>query len=202
VINLEDSKLEDKYPEFKMLMKEYRDGILLFELTDQKVWSKAIKDTAGLEAFYEANKNNYLWDERLDASIYTCKDAATAKAAHKLAKVQEKKKYTDKDILAKINTDSIPVLKINSKYFLKKENSLIDNVPWEKTITADQTIDSSIVFVVVRGIIPPTPKTLKEAKGIITADYQNYLEKQWIEALRKKYSVVVNKDVFESLIKN
>jgi peptidyl-prolyl cis-trans isomerase SurA len=143
-----------------------------------------------------------MWDERLDASIYTCKDAATAKAARKLAKVQAKKGYTDQDILAKINTDSIPVLKINGKYFLRKENSLIDNVPWEKTMTADQTIDSSVVFVVVRGIVPPTPKTVKEAKGVITADYQNFLEKEWIGEMRKKYAVEVNKDVFESLIKN
>ncbi len=201
VVKLEDSKLESKYPEFRTLMKEYRDGILLFELTDQKVWSKAIKDTAGLEAFYEQNKNNYLWEERLDASIYTCKDAATAKAARKLAKAAAKKNYSDQDILTKVNTDSIPVLKINSKYFLRKENSLIDNIPWEKAITADQVIDSSVVFIVVRGIVPPTPKTIREAKGVITADYQNYLEKQWIEALRKKYTVVVNKDVFESLIK-
>ncbi len=201
ILNLEDSKLEQKYPDFKLLMKEYRDGILLFELTDQKVWSRAIKDTAGLEAFYEQNKNNYLWEERLDASIYTCKNATVAKAARKLAKAQEKKGYTDKDILAKINTDSIPVLKINSKYFLHKENSLIDNVPWQKTITADQNIDSSVVFVVVRGIIAPTPKSIREAKGMITADYQNYLEKQWIDELKAKYKVDVDRTVFESLIK-
>lgn len=201
VLNLEDSKLEQKYPDFKTLMKEYRDGILLFELTDQKVWSRAIKDSTGLAGFYEQNKNNYLWEERLDASIYTSKDAKVAKAARKLAKAQEKKAYTDKDILAKINVDSIPVLKIQSKYFLHKENALIDRLAWEKAITEDQISDSSIIFVVVRGIVPPTPKSIKEAKGMITADYQNYLEKQWIEALRSKYKVDVDRAVFESLIK-
>jgi peptidyl-prolyl cis-trans isomerase SurA len=201
VLNLEDTKLEQKYPEFKLLMKEYRDGILLFELTDQKVWSRAIKDSTGLEAFYEQNKNNYLWEERLDASIYTCKDASVAKAVRKLAKAAEKKGYTDQDILKKINVDSIPVLKIQAKYFLHKENSLIDLVPWEKAITADQASDSSIVFVVVRGVIAPTPKTIKEAKGMITADYQNFLEKQWIDELRAKYKVEVDRPVFESLIK-
>jgi len=200
-LTLEDSKLEQKYPEFKLLMKEYRDGILLFELTDQKVWSKAIKDTLGLANFYEKNKNNYLWDERLDASIYTCANAAAAKSARKLAKSQQKNGYTDQDILAKINVDSIPVLKINTKLFLHKENSLIDNIPWQKGISADQDMDGSVVFVVVRGVVAPTPKTIKEAKGMITADYQNELEKLWIQELRAKYTVVVNKDVFESLIK-
>ena len=197
---LEDSRLESKYPEFKTLMKEYRDGILLFELTDQKVWSRAIKDTSGLSAFHERNKNKYMWDERLDASIYTCTNASVAKMARKLAKAQDKKKLTDVDILKKINTDSIPALRIQSKYFLHKENSLIDNVPWSKAITPDQVIDSSVVFVVVRGVVQPTPKSLREAKGMITADYQNELEKEWIEQLRKKYPVNVNRDVFESLI--
>ena len=55
----EESKLAGKYPEFKALLQEYRDGILLFDLTDQKVWSKAVKDTAGLKAFYEKNKNTF-----------------------------------------------------------------------------------------------------------------------------------------------
>jgi peptidyl-prolyl cis-trans isomerase SurA len=201
ILALEDSKLESKYPEFKQLMKEYRDGILLFELTDQKVWSRAIKDSVGLEAFYEKNKNNYLWEERLDASIYTCKDEKTAAAARKLAKVQEKKGYTDQDILKKINLDSIAVLKINSKYFLHKENSVIDHIAWQKGITDNQTADNSVIFVVVRGVVPPTPKTIREAKGIITADYQNYLEKQWIDELRAKYKVDVDRNVFESLIK-
>jgi len=66
--------LEEKHPDFKYLMKEYHDGILLFELTDQQVWSKAVKDTVGLQAFYDKNKNNYMWDERLDASVYTVRD--------------------------------------------------------------------------------------------------------------------------------
>ncbi|MFL5752939.1 MAG: peptidylprolyl isomerase, partial [Bacteroidia bacterium] len=61
-IAYEESMLESKYPDFKNLLQEYRDGILLFELTDRKVWSKAVKDTSGLKEFYEKNKNNYLWD--------------------------------------------------------------------------------------------------------------------------------------------
>lgn len=200
-LNYEDCRLEYKYPDFKSLMKEYRDGIMLFELTDEKVWSKAIKDTAGLETFYQQNKNNYMWEERLDASIYTCKNESIADDARKLAKVQEKKKLTDQDILSKINTDTIVKLKINSKLFLHKENSLIDNIPWVKGITDNKKIDNDIVFVSVHQLVAPMPKTIKEAKGIITADYQNYLEKQWVVDLRKKYTVDVNKPVFETLIK-
>ena len=71
LLGYEESKLDTKYIDFSNLMKEYRDGILLFDLTDQMVWSKAVKDTAGLKEFQEKNKNNYMWSQRVDAVIYT-----------------------------------------------------------------------------------------------------------------------------------
>ena len=73
-IALEESKLDSKYPAFKALMQEYRDGILLFDLTDKKVWTKAMKDTIGLKGFYDTNKNNYLWQDRADVTLYRCAD--------------------------------------------------------------------------------------------------------------------------------
>ncbi len=200
-LNYEDGKLETKYPEFKSLMKEYRDGIMLFELTDKKVWTKAIQDTTGLKEFHEQNKNKYMWDQRLDATIYTCKDAAVAKSARKLLKNLEKGSLTEADLLKKINTDSIAVLKIEHKKFVKGESALIDSLKWEKSISPNTVKNNKTIFVVVHAVVAPEPKTIKEAKGLITADYQNFLEKEWIVQLRKKYPYEVNKDVFESLLK-
>ena len=200
-LNYEDQKLESKYPEFKSLMKEYHDGIMLFELTDKKVWSKAIQDTIGLQDFYEKNKNNYMWDKRLDASIYTCNDATIAKKARKLAAGVLNGKLSETDLLKKINTDSVEVLTIEHKKFLKGENPLIDSVAWEKGISKNFIDNNKTIFIVVNKVVDPEPKLLKEAKGIITADYQSYLEKEWIDELRKKYPYTVNKDVFESLMK-
>ncbi len=199
--NYEDGRLEEKYPEFKSLMKEYRDGIMLFELTDKKVWSKAIQDTTGLKEYYEKHKTNYMWDERLDASIFTCKNADIAKSTRKLLNDIEKGKLTENDVLTKINTDSIPSLKIEHKLFSKKDNSIIDSLKWTKAITSDILKDNKVIFVSVHKQVAPEPKQIKEAKGLITADYQNYLEKDWIEQLRKKYSYTLNKDIFESLLK-
>src|SRR5204863_3959906 len=85
-MNYKESRLEIENPEFKTLMEEYRDGILLFELTDRKVWSKAVKDTAGLKEFYEKNKNNYMWPDRVEATIYTCANANAAKETRKWMK--------------------------------------------------------------------------------------------------------------------
>ena len=192
----EDNKLEAKYPEFKSLMKEYRDGILLFEHTDEKVWSKAVKDTVGLQSFYEKNKNNYMWDDRLDATIYTCANAKIAKTTHNLVK---KGKLINDDILKQINKDSQLNLKIEQGKYLKKDNAIIDTISWAPGITNDIIKDNSVIFVKVNNVIPKGPKTLIEARGLITADYQTYLEKAWISELKDKYPLVVNREVFETI---
>ncbi len=178
--------LENKYPEFKSLMQEYRDGILLFDLTDKKVWSKAVKDSAGLVRFYETNKNNYMWDRRCDAIIYTCANADIASKTRKLLK----KKKTMVEILTTINKDSQLNLNTKDGKFVKGENEIIDTITWQKGLSPNMNRNNSVVFVDVINILEPTPKSLDEAKGIITADYQNYLEKEWIKQLRAKYPVV------------
>jgi peptidyl-prolyl cis-trans isomerase SurA len=192
----EDSQLENKYPDFKALMREYHDGILLFDLTDQKVWSKAIKDTTGLKDFYEKNKNNYMWPERLDASVFRFTDAKAVKSARKLLK----KGFTNEQILSRLNHDSTIVVSIEHEKYVKGDNKLIDGITWTKGLTADMAIDSTHTgFIMVNAVVPPEPKLLNEAKGIITSDYQNYLEKEWIAMLRAKYPVTVNHEVLKSI---
>ncbi|HEX7411354.1 MAG TPA: peptidylprolyl isomerase, partial [Bacteroidales bacterium] len=192
----EDSQLEGKYTDFKALMSEYHDGILLFDLTDQKVWTKAIKDTTGLKEFYQKNKNNYMWPERLDASILSFADAKAVKPARKLVK----KGLSDEQILSRLNHDSTIVVTIEHKKYMKGDKSLIDGIAWKKGVSIDLVTDSTHTgFVVVHGVMPPEPKQLSEAKGLITADYQNYLEKEWIATLRSKYPVTVNREVLNSI---
>lgn len=191
----EESQLETKYPDFKALMQEYRDGILLFDLTDKKVWSKAVKDSAGLAGFYEQNKNNYMWDRRCEAIIYTCANADIAAKARKMLK----KKKTMVEVLTALNKES--QLNVNTKdgKFLKGENEIIDAIEWKPGLSADINKNNSVVFVDVIKVLEPMPKTLDEARGIITADYQNHLEKEWIGKLRSKYTVTVNQDVLNDL---
>lgn len=77
LISYEESHLAEKYVDYKMLVREYRDGILLFQLMDDKVWSKAIEDTAGLKAFFNKNNNNYRWTARAQATIYNVANKET-----------------------------------------------------------------------------------------------------------------------------
>jgi peptidyl-prolyl cis-trans isomerase SurA len=191
----EESQLDKKYPEFKALMQEYRDGILLFELTDQKVWSKAVKDTAGSKAFYEKNKTNYMWEERADASIYTCADEKISKQVRDLMK----KKKSEKDILALVNKDSQLNLQVETKIFNKGENEYVDK-NWNPGTSADiKSKDNKILIVITNKLLKPEPKSYQDSKGMVTADYQTQLEKEWIESLKKKYPVSIDKSVLASI---
>lgn len=191
----EESRLDQKYPEFKALMQEYRDGILLFELTDDKVWSKAVKDTAGSKSFYEKNKSNYMWDERADASVYTAADDKIAKQVRGLLK----KKKSEKQIVAEVNKNSQLNLQVESRIFNKGENEYIDK-NWNPGISADmKDKDNKTVIVVVNKLLKPEPKSYQDSKGMVTADYQNYLEKEWLESLKKKYPVTIDKAVLSTV---
>jgi peptidyl-prolyl cis-trans isomerase SurA len=194
VVALEESQLEKKYPDFKALIQEYRDGILLFELTDRKVWSKAVKDTTGLKEYYEKNKNNYLWDERADVTTYTCTDEKIAKQVRKLLM----KKKTEKEILDEINKKSQLNLATETVMYLKGENKMIDE-NWKEGLSNDIKKENKTIILSVNKVFPKTPKLISECKGIVTADYQNYLEKEWISSIRNGHQIKVNDEVLNSV---
>lgn len=197
-VDFEESKLADKYQDFRLLMNEYRDGILLFELTDRKVWSAAVKDSMGLKEFYEQNKSNYLWEDRLDATIYKCNSRETADKVNKML-ANKKKKYTTDEIQKEINKDSQLNLQVESGKYLKGDNDMLDKLEWNPGTTKEVVNDKQVTIVVMNKILTKEPKTLNEAKGLVTADYQNFLEKKWIESLRAKYTVKVNEDVLQTI---
>ncbi len=199
-----NSKLEEKYPDFNILMKEYHDGILLFDLTDKNVWSKAIKDTVGLKEFHQKNSSNYMWNDRLDATIFTFKEGKVKEAdARKFAEKIYNKQLSNNNVkidemIAKLSKDSAAVEYKHDK-FLKGDNKLIDQIKWQEGVSENLKDGNNLVIVIVNKKLVPEPKTLNEAKGIITADYQNYLEKEWLKSLRQKYPFTVNKEVFDSI---
>ncbi|HQV40263.1 MAG: peptidylprolyl isomerase [Flavobacteriales bacterium] len=194
LLAFEDGNLEKKYPEFRMLMKEYRDGILLFELTDEKVWSKAVKDTAGLENYYEQHKFDFMYPVRYDLDIYTCANADVAKQVRGLVK----KGKAGKDLLAIVNKKDPTALSIESGLFTKEEKPLIKDVTLPG-LTTDVAADGKVLFADMKKVVQPEPKPLIEARGLVTAAYQDQLEKDWIKELRAKYPVKVEQDVLYSI---
>ncbi len=229
----EDSRLEEIYPEFRLLMKEYRDGILLFELTDQKVWNKAVKDTAGLRIYYSENKNKYMWPVRYDSEIYICSSAEIAnnlskdltagyiekekvkpvedlkddksKSKGKKGKSKnagpefEKLPITNELLKEKYNKDSQLNLKIESGKYPKDDKEILKSTNLQVGTTQVIEKDGQFIIVKIKEVLQPMNKTLAEAKGVITADYQGFLERIWIDELEQKYKVEVFKDVLYSI---
>lgn len=192
----EKTRLEYKYPKYKALLKEYRDGILLFEINDQKVWSYAIKDTAGLREYYEAHKNEYMWKDRIDAQIFTSKDKKVIKKAYKLLKKGE---LRSDSIVNYLNQDSQLNIAFQSGRYEEGKNEYLDGNEFKDGLNKPVLINGKYVLVKIDKKIPAQPKKLKEAKGAITAAYQEYLEDKWITELKEKYEVTVYKDVLYSI---
>ena len=198
----EESQLETKYPEYKALMKEYREGILLFDLTNAKVWSKAVEDTVGLQNFYTENSSNYMWENRADATVYSCIDLATAKLVKKAVYKKHRGNITDAEILTAANTDAPLSLQIKAKKFIKGENEYVDAVDWKIGIAGDiKTKDGSYIIVDIYEVLASGIKELSETRGKVISDYQNLLEAEWIASLKEKYSISIDRDMLYSLIK-
>lgn len=195
IMAFEKTQLDKKYPDFKALMQEYRDGILLFEITDQRVWSKAIKDTSGFEAFYNKNLDLFMWDKRLDVEIFDCKDDKTAKKLSKAVKKATKKGNDRRQLVEEFNKDSQLNVQFEKGKFAKGSHPIVDKVEWKKGITKPFEHNERILIVNILDVLDPQPKTIKEARGLITAKYQNYLEEQWIKELREKYTVKIHSEV-------
>ena len=198
IIKFEDSRLETKYPEFKSLMQEYHDGVLLYEIMTDKVWNKATKDTIGLKNFYENNKNSYMWKDRIDATIYECLDNKIALTVSKMIKNDT---ITSKHVIDKINATSELNLKVKMNKFEISENAFLNGKTFKKGINPIYSFGGKYYVVKVSALLPSTPKQLNEAKGIITSDYQNYLEKIWIDELNRKYTFKINESIIYSLDK-
>ncbi len=200
-IKYEEAHLEEKYPDFKALMREYEEGILLFEAAQRNVWNKAAQDTAGLRKFYNAHKMHYMHPQKVVITTVNLSDISE-RYAEKLYK-KAKKKGLDK-ALSKYRKKYANVRKDEKQI---AENEAREAFPWiihGKSSVSPLKYDSALrtaSFQIVTDVIPAKPKTLEEAKGYILSDYQNELDKQWVEKLRKKYKVQINEKAFDNLVK-
>lgn len=195
-------QLPSKYPDYKNLLEEYHDGILLFNLTEDKVWKKAVQDSAGLQKFYDQMTNKYKWKERVKLSKYTYSDSTLTAELLKLAKKRSKTGASGKDLSLKLcPKDTVPCLNVKEVTFEKGENAIADSITWKKGAYWSTKNKGKNVLYYVDDLLPVQIKKLNEARGLYTADYQTYLEKKWVDSLRKKYDIKVNQDVLQQIKK-
>lgn len=198
ILNYEESKLSGKYPAYKALITEYHDGILLYEVMSDKVWNKAMRDTTGLKAFYESNKGKYQWGTRVDAEVYECGSMLIAQQTSKMMMIDS---LESSEIVEAMNESSSLNVKFRKGKFDTSKTSFISAAtsPLKKGINAIYEYDRKFYVVEVLDELPAGPKEFDEAKGAITSDYQNYLEKEWMKEIESKHTLVVNKEELYSI---
>lgn len=208
LFSYEDNNLEAKYPEFAALVKEYHDGILLFDRTDKLVWSKAVKDTTGLKEFYQTVKNNYLYPERVEATTVLVKNIDGEKKARKLLersiKQLTEKGLTTSQLKQQLEKDDELVVSVVTDKYIPGEDTLIvdlSKTPGAFKQSMIKESDETYTIQIVKNdrMVSPEPKPLEEVKGLVTADYQNYLEKMWVDSLKQHYPVKINEEVLKSI---
>lgn len=195
----EDTQLENKYDEFRFLMQEYHDGILLFDVSNTEVWEKASKDVEGLKAYFEQNRDQYAWaTPHYKGRIVRCKDQATAKAVKAMLK-KLPADSVNSYLNTRVNNDSVTLVKSEVGVWKQGDNAIVDKQIFKaKKVEAAVNEEFPVVFVVGK-MLKKGPEAYTDVRGAVTADYQNELDRLWIEKLRAKYPVVVNQAVLKTV---
>jgi len=191
-----NENLENEFPEFANVMEEYRDGLLLFDLMEKEIWEKAKTDTIGLQNFYEAHKNNYKWENRVDAQVFSSTKEDVAKKAQKFLKKGKSAEYIKGEINKKGAVDIIA----NEGIFDEDSDALPKG---KKENGISEVVKEGDYYYVMKinKRLETAPKTLEEAKGKVINDYQQYLEEKWVSDLKKEFKINVNQPVFEKVKK-
>lgn len=193
-----DAHLEEKYVDLRNLVKEYHDGILLFDVSLREVWDKANQDTEGLEAYFKAHKKNYTWDEpRYKGYMIYAKNEVAAKAAKQIIKNANPDSIMS-ILNRRVNVDSVTYVKVERGLWKMGKSTAVDAYGF-KVKDAEYTPDSEFPVVEAYGKVIKKPQTYVDERGKVTTDYQDYLEKLWIEKLRAKYPVVINEEVLNDI---
>lgn len=199
MLDAEKASLPSKYPEYKYILQEYHDGILLFDIMDHEVWSKAVEDTTGLEAFFNDHRSNYMWGERMDATIVSCDSTVDMEKVFKRASTIASGKWDSERLNKKYGNDKEGSITLKDVLVEEGVNEHIDALNKKPGIGNIYKQDGSSEFVILNKITAPSEKDLKDVRGQATSDYQDYLEKQWIKELREKYKVSVNKELLSKI---
>lgn len=199
ILNRRADEMAAKDPELRNLIREYHDGLLLYEISNRNVWEKASKDDKALEAYFKKNKKRYAWTEpRFKGIAYWVKTQDDVAAVKKALKGVPFEKWAD--CLRKEFNDSIVRIKVVKGIFRKGDNALIDKVEFGVDTIVKEVKNFPITATF--GKLLKAPKEYTDVRELVVADYQEQLEREWVADLRKRYPVVVDKAVLETVNKH
>ena len=210
VLSYQNDHLEEKNEDFRNIYQEYREGILMFNRQQSMVWDKSNTDSAGLAVFYETRKSNYMWEDRFELQVYNTNNKSNMKKIY--CQVEDGIK-PDSILRFHNKNNSLSTDYRAGKFELGDAYLLVDSTVL-KQIFADSKykskngkvyklnqVNNDWVVVNIINYLPAAPKELAETRGAVAAEYQNYLEKEWINSLYSKYKVSINQDVFKAIKK-
>ena len=193
----EDSLLESKYPEFGNLMREYYEGLLFFEVSTREVWNNVAEDEEGLEKFFKKNKKNYKFDApRFRGAVIQANSPENLEFIKGILADQKFEDYKTA-IEANLPKDSVRTVRVEVGIFAIGDNAFVDKAAFGQG--EGGKLRRGFVVSDVVGKVIETPETYKDVKGLVTNDYQKYLEDKWVKSLRKKYKVKVDKTVLKTV---
>lgn len=204
----QEAHLEENYPEFRNIYREYHDGLMLFEVAGEEVWNKASNDTVGLTAFFERNRKNYAWAEpRFKGAFIECaEDEALVKALKDIYENCEDIQKCADMVRAQILPDTLltpnpkqPRFHIVNGLYAPGDNNTVDRMALKLDVPAKEPRVNMPVQMTYGRVLSDGPEVLEDVRGAVVTDYQNELEEKWVAALREKYSVVLNKAELEKL---
>ena len=187
--------------DLKNLIREYHDGLLLYEISNELVWDKASKDEAGLAQYFKKHKKNYAWDQpRYKGMAYHVKEQGDVKAVKDCVKKLAFDKWAEA-LRTTFNADSVIRIRVEKGIFKKGDNALVDSLVFKKDTTVTHLKDYPINAVYGK-ILKKGPEDYTDVRGLVVADYQEQLEKEWVAELRKRYAVEVKEEVLKTVNKH
>jgi peptidyl-prolyl cis-trans isomerase SurA len=193
LLNYENTQLERKHPEFARIYKEYHDGILLFNISKDKIWDVATNDTARLQNYFDHSTKRYYWNERFKGWIIKAINIETRAKVETLLNEHETGKQELTDIF---NTPDEQKIQFTDVACEKGENQVVDYFIWSGVKPSG--FDETTTFVHGK-ILKNEMKELKDAWGLYSSDFQEQIEKEWVESLQKKYPVVINPKILKKI---
>lgn len=198
IMEQKTKELAAKDMDLKYLIQEYHDGLLLYEISNKLVWDKAAKDDAGLAAYFKKHKKNYKWDEpRYKGMAYHVKEQADVKAVADCVKKLPFDKWAEA-LRTTFNGDSVIRIRVEKGIFKKGDNALVDSIVFKKDTTVNHLKDYPIDAVYGK-ILKKGPEDYTDVRGLVVADYQEELEKAWVEQLRRRYTWKVDEEVLKTV---
>ena len=193
LLNYENTQLEKKHPEFAHILTDYHDGILLFNISKDKIWDAATTDSTRLKNYYNQTAKKYYWDDRFKGLLIEAREVAVRTQLESMLKAKD---YSKQELLAIFNPNNENNVRIKEIKVEKGVDPIVDYYIWN----GSKPLGFNETTTFVHGkVFQHEQKELTEAWGLYSSDLQEIIEKEWIESLKKKYTIEINKKILKNI---